>query len=82
VRADGLAEAVGEGVSRVCREEVDSIIALSAVEQSEGGGAGCGGFSDSPFPGEEKDTLLKNLGWIVQWPACSVFPGHVALEES
>jgi hypothetical protein len=59
VRADCFAEAVGEGVSRICRDEVNSIIASSSVEQRDRGSAGGSGFSDSPFPGEKKDPLLK-----------------------
>src|SRR5215471_1387855 len=76
--SDLLAEAVSEGVSRICRKEMDSIVALSAVEQSDGGGAGGSGLSYSTFPDEEKDALFKKPGWIVLWPVCGWFPGHGA----
>jgi len=79
---DRFSKAVGKGVSRIGREEVDSIIAFCTVEQSDSGGAGSSGLSYSTLPDEEKDPLLKKVGRIGVWPVCAWFPGHGAANRN
>ena len=79
---DRFSKAVGKGVSRICREEVDSIIAFCTVEQSDSSSTGGSGLSYPTFADEEKDALLKKLGRIGVRPVCAWFPGHGAANRN
>jgi hypothetical protein len=82
VRPDRFSKAVGKRVSRIRREEVDSIIAFCTVEQSDSCGAGSRCLSYSTLPDEEKDALLKKLGRFGVWLVCAWFPGHGAANRN